>query len=145
MLVAGVVVNQRNLEKCMDRRTDPNDQADNGERESARRHLMGKGTGGDLERSAVETGQSREVVEPGEIPPRGRGTGEAKCREPGLFLPKTADWSPRSRGTRNRGRAAGEDEHLRYCGGIHKDNQNFSRFQLSGERWLGSITMKVQQ
>ena len=107
----------------MDRRTDPNDQADNRERGLARRHLIGTGTGGDLERSAVGTGESREVVEPGEIPPRGRGTGEAKCREPGLFLPRTADRSLRSRGTRNRRRAAGEDEHLRYCGGIHKDHQ----------------------
>ena len=85
------LVNQRNLKKCMDRRTDPNDQVDNGERELARRRLMGKGTGGDLERSAVETGKSREVVEPREIPARGHGTGEAKCREPGRFLPKTAD------------------------------------------------------
>ena len=33
---------QRNLKKCMDRRTDPNDQVDNGERELAQRCLMEK-------------------------------------------------------------------------------------------------------
>ena len=40
----------------MDRRTDPNDQADNRERELARRRLIRKDTGGDLERSIVENG-----------------------------------------------------------------------------------------
>ena len=73
------------------------------------------------------TGESREVVEPGEIPPRGRGPVEAKCREPGLFLPRTADWSPRSRGTRNRWRAAGEDEHLRV---LRRNTQRSLKKQL---------------
>ena len=104
----------------------------------------GKGTGGGLEWSAVET----ESGSPGARRDSAKGSWNRRSQVPGAGAVPAEKLLTGARGAVEPGTGGELQERTNTWGTAEEytnNNQTLVGYQLSGERWLGSITTKVQQ